>query len=187
VLRIKESYRYILLLVFGILFFVSCENDIKKVSLSGIEDLPEQTLKDAELIYSDSGKVQMLLKAPVIDRYGGEENYNEFPKGIKASFYDEKGQIKSSLTANYAIHFEKMKIMEAKNNVVLVNRENNEQLNTEHLVWDEKRAIIYSDKFVKITTKDEVLLGEGFESDETFTKWKIISPKGSFPLRVGNN
>ena len=120
----------------------SCENDIKKVTLSSaLEETPVQWLKDAELIYSDSAKVQMLLKAPLINRYNGENPYNEFPKGLKAYFYDDNGVVKSYLTANYAIHYEKKKIMEAKNNVVFVNEEHKEQLNTEHLVWDEKKAL----------------------------------------------
>ena len=182
-LRLKTIY--ILLFTLYLLLFTSCENDLKKVTSSTyIEDTPVQWLKEAELIYSDSGKVQMLLKAPIINRYLGESQYNEFPKGIKAYFYDDKGVVKSYLTAKYAIHMEKKKIMDAKNDVVFVNKENNEQLNTEHLVWDEKKGIIYSDKFVKITTKDEILLGEGFESDETFNKWVIKKPKGSFPIKL---
>lgn len=171
--------------IFSIL--LSCENDLKHISSGVIEEMPVQWLKDAELIYSDSARVQMLLKAPLINRYKGEDEYNEFPKGIKAFFYNHKGEIKSFLTANYAIHFEKMKLMEAKNNVVFVNKENNETLNTEHLVWNEKRGIIYSENFVKITTKDEILIGEGFESDENFEKWVIKKPKGSFPIKVDKN
>ena len=68
--------------------------------------------------------------------------------------------------------------MEAKNNVVIVNAEG-EQLNTEHLIWDRKKRIIYSNVFVKITTEDEIIMGEGFESNEQFSKYKILKPKGT--------
>ena len=175
---------YFLLLIFNFSVFTSCENDIKKISSTSLEEGPMQWLKDAELIYSDSGKTQMILKAPMIYRYGREAQINEFPKGIKAYFYDEHNIVKSHLEANYAIHYEKKKLMEAKNNVIFVNEEHKEKLNTEHLVWDEKKAMIYSDKFVKITTKDEIIFGEGFESDEAFNKWIIKKPKGSFPIKV---
>ena len=183
----RNLFIWFLLVSFYLLAFISCENDIKKVTSSSVlDETPVQWLKDAELIYSDSGKVQMMLKAPLINRYNGENPYNEFPKGLIAYFYDENGIVKSYLTANYAIHYEKKRIMEAKNNVVFVNEEHKEQLNTEHLVWDEKKAIIFSDQFVKITTKDEILLGEGFESDETFNKWVIKKPKGSFPVKINH-
>jgi LPS export ABC transporter protein LptC len=179
------DFNRIFKLLIIVFVFTSCKNDIKKLtSLAMIEETPVQWLKNAELIYSDSGEVQMILKTPLINRYLGDNPYNEFPKGIIATFYNSKGKIISWLTANYAISFEKKKTIEAKNDVVFVNTENNEKLNTEHLIWDQRKAMIYSDKFVKITTKDEVLLGEGFESDEAFNKWTIKNPKGSFPVEV---
>lgn len=102
-------------------------------------------------------------------------------KGISAYFYDINMQVKSKLTANYAINYEKDKIMEARNNVVVVN-EKNEQLNTEKLVWDQQKAIIYSDKYVKINTGKEILWGIGMESDERFEKWHIKNVQGSFSM-----
>ena len=68
--------------------------------------------------------------------------------------------------------------MEAKYDVVIVNSEG-ERLNTEHLIWDRKNQRIYSNVFVTITTEDEVIMGEGFESNESFTKYKILKPKGT--------
>ena len=67
--------------------------------------------------------------------------------------------------------------------MVVVNQQN-QTINTELLIWDQKKAMIYSDKFVKITTEDEVLFGDGFESDETFDKWIILKPRGSFRVET---
>jgi lipopolysaccharide export system protein LptC len=41
------------------------------------------------------------------------------------------------------------------------------------LVWDVKEELISSDVFVKITTGDEVIMGEGFEADQGFTSYKL--------------
>ena len=164
-------------------FFTACKNDIKVINTIGNKNfLPVESAKNVETIYSDSAHILMIVKAPVLDYYEGEKPYHEMPKGIEIYFYDTLMQVKSKLTANYAISYEKEKIMEAKNNVIVVN-EKKEQLNTEHLVWDEKRAIIFSDKFVKINTGKEILLGEGMESDERFDKWKIKRPKGSISVK----
>ena len=90
-------------------------------------------------------------------------------------------QIQSRLTADYAIRFEKQGKMEAKGNVVLVN-ELGETLNTEHLFWNENTGKIYSYEFVKITTADEIIMGDGFESNQNFTQFKIHKIKGTINL-----
>jgi hypothetical protein len=57
-----------------------------------------------------------------------------------------------------------------------------ERLNTEKLIWDQNRQLIYTDKFVRITTPSEVLTGEGMESTQDFSDWTIKTPRGRFPL-----
>jgi hypothetical protein len=68
--------------------------------------------------------------------------------------------------------------MEARNDVVLINKLG-EKLNTEHLIWNPKKEIIYSEEFVKITTAVEIIWGEGFESNQSFTNFKIKQIKGT--------
>ncbi len=166
-----------------ILAFVSCENDIKVINNIGNKDnLPVDSSKNVEMIYSDSAKVVLIVKAPLVNRYEGDNPHSEMPKGVELYSYDSLMNVKSKLTANYAISYEKTDMMEARNNVIVVN-ERKEQLNTERLVWDQKKATIYSDKFVKINTGKEILWGEGMQSDERFDKWKIMKPKGSINVR----
>jgi len=170
------------LLFFVVLLAASCENDIKVINIVGNKDfLPVESAKDVETIYSDSAHILVIVKAPQLDRYEGEKPYYEMTKGIAVYFYDSLMQVTSKLTANYAINYDKEKIMEAKNNVVVIN-EKKEQLNTEHLVWDQRKAIIYSDKFVKINTGKMIIWGDGMNSDERFDKWKILKVKGSITI-----
>jgi hypothetical protein len=56
--------------------------------------------------------------------------------------------------------------------VVVVN-EKNEILETELLYWDQEKDIVYTDRFVKITSEDQIVMGTGLESNPRFTKWKI--------------
>jgi hypothetical protein len=72
--------------------------------------------------------------------------------------------------------------MEAKGNVIIIN-EKGEQLNTEHIVWSQKKEQINSDAFVKITTKTEILMGDGLESNQSFTKYKIKKIRGTIQLK----
>jgi LPS export ABC transporter protein LptC len=154
--------------------------------LTSRSQAPIQEVKDIEIIYSDSAMVQTKVNAPVLNRYESDNPYIEFTKGLKADFYDDQMVIKSRLTADYGIRYERQQKMEAKKNVVVVN-EKGEQLNTEHLIWDEKNAKLYSDDFVTITTANEVLTGNGFVSNQDFTQWKIYKLKGNFPLKKNKN
>ncbi len=176
------------LIFIPVIFFISsCENDIQKVNmLTSRSQAPIQEVKDIEIIYSDSAMVQTKVNAPVLNRYESDNPYIEFTKGLKADFYDDQMVIKSRLTADYGIRYERQQKMEAKKNVVVVN-EKGEQLNTEHLIWDEKNAKLYSDDFVTITTANEVLTGNGFVSNQDFTQWKIYKLKGNFPLKKNKN
>ncbi|MCB2221059.1 MAG: LPS export ABC transporter periplasmic protein LptC [Bacteroidetes bacterium] len=162
---------------------VSCKNDIETInSLSQIDSLPMEFARDIEVYYSDSGKIQAMLKSPYMIRIEDDDSYFEFPDGFEAVFYDSVMQPQSIITANYGISYENKKQMEARNNVVVRNLEKQEQLNTEHLVWDRRKGIIYSNVFVKITKPDEVIYGDGLKSDQNFEFYEIDNPTGEFQV-----
>ena len=142
------------------------------------EKFPAEVLSDAVVLYSDSAILKARLTAPKMEHYLEKEPYVELTEGINMVFYSEDGEITSHLTANYAINYERQDRMEAKGDVVFIN-EVGEKLNTEHLIWNQKEERIYSEEFVKITTADEIIWGEGFESNQSFTNFKIKHIKGT--------
>ena len=163
----------------------ACKNDIETInSLLIVDSLPMEMARDIEILYSDSGKIQASLTGPLMIRNEGEESYIEFPDGFKVIFFDSILQEKSQITANYGISYEAKKILEAQNDVVVINLEKHEQLNTEHLVWDQNKHIIYSDVFVKITTPDNVLYGDSLISDEKFDNYTINNVSGEFLIET---
>lgn len=171
----------VLLIVSGILY--GCENDMKEVaSLTNKEDIPVRKGKNVELIYSEKSDVKIKITAPKMEEYINEKHYMEMKDGIKVSFYDSLMNVSSTLTSNYAINKVDEKIMEAKDDVVVVNAEG-EQLNTEHLIWSQDSSKIYTNEFVKITTGDEIIMGEGMEANQDFTKWKIHKISGTILLK----
>jgi lipopolysaccharide export system protein LptC len=169
------------LLAFGILY--SCENDIKEVdSLINKEKLPVRRGKNVELIYSEKSNIKVKITAPKMEEYAKKERYMEMTEGIKVLFYDSVMNVTSTLTANYAIHKVDKQKMEAKDDVVVVN-DKGEKLNTEHLIWLQDSSKIYTEEFVKITTEDEIIMGEGMEANQDFSKWKIHKIKGTILLK----
>jgi len=173
-------------ILLGVAMFFSCKSDLETIqALTKIDESPVETGFGVEIIYSTHANIQIIMKTPRMDRYAGNKNYVEMPEGISVFFFDSLMNVTSTLTANYAINHLNDELFEARNDVVVIN-EANEKLNTEQLIWDQKKEIIYSEKFVKITTEDEVLFGDGMESDERFTNWEIKNPRGSFIVETGS-
>ena len=171
-----------MLFAFGIL--CSCENSMDDISaLMNDEEIPVSVGRNVEIIYSEKSAVKIQITAPLMEEYGSEEDkYMEMTEGIKVLFYDSLLNVASTLTSNYAINRVSENIMEAKDDVVVVN-DKGEVLNTEHLIWLKDSSKIYSNEFVKISTADEVIFGEGMEADQDFSKWKIKKPRGHVNIK----
>ena len=133
--------------------------------------------------YTDSGNLKATIFAPQLIGYRKDGNeIIKMPKGVKGDFYNEQGEKESSLTAEKGISYQTQKITEVMQNVVVVNKKG-ERLNTEKLVWDQKKQMIYTDKFVKITTPTEILTGDGMQSSQDFTNWVIMKPRGRIAIQ----
>ena len=171
---------FILALLSGV--FPGCENDIEKVSIiTDKQALPVETSTGLEILYSDSAMVKVKITTPKLERFDGESPVTELPDGVFVEFFDQNMNVSSTLKSDYAIRKDDEQIMEARSNVVVIN-ERGEQLNTEHLVWNEITSKIYSDEFVKITTSDKIIFGNGFEANQDFTNYKIFKIKGTISI-----
>ncbi len=168
--------------------FIACENDVEEVNAlaaSNAKADPVESSKDVEMIYSDSAQIKMKLVAGKIDRFIIEDkSYFEMDEGLHIYFYDNDSLVTTELKADNGKGFDNrngMERMEVENNVVLTNEEGN-KLNTEYLEWDALRHIIHTDKFVKITTKDEIIWGHGLEANEDFSEYEIMNVKGQLTI-----
>ncbi|MCI5055895.1 MAG: LPS export ABC transporter periplasmic protein LptC [Flavobacteriales bacterium] len=166
-------------LAFILMLLSSCSNSMDEVAMYTEDDGAIEISKNVELLYSDSGQVQFMLESPLLERYvtGKDSSYTEFKEGLHVEFYDSQKEIESELTCNYAIDLAYQNKVIAKDDVLVVNRYG-EELRTEHLWWLRNSEMIYSDKFVKIKTKDETIYGDGLEANQDFTKYKILNIKG---------
>ncbi len=166
-----------------VLALAACENDMEVVNkITSKKEVSEEGGKDIEVLYSDLGKVKAKLNAPTMLRFRTKEPYTELPDGLKIAFYNEDMKVESQLTAEYGISYDKTDKMIARNNVEAINIYGN-KLNTEELVWNQKTQKISSEKFVKITTKDEIIFGDGFESNQDLTNYKIKKIRGTIRLK----
>ncbi|MDZ7778135.1 MAG: LPS export ABC transporter periplasmic protein LptC [Bacteroidales bacterium] len=162
-----------------------CSNDPEEVrKMTQHDTMPQQQAEDVKMYYSEYGDVVFELFSPRIETYQNDNDRTVFPEGLTVVFYDSTGKtIESKITANYGIKLEKEQRIVVRGDVVVNNFEKNERLNTEELIWDQRQKRIYTDKFVTITTEEQVLYGEeGMESDETFNTWTIKKLKGQIEV-----
>lgn len=140
------------------------------------------TATEIDVLFTDSGRLEARVTGPLVKRYEGESSWLEFPKGFLAEMFDSTGRLESTITADYGKRLESTRIMTAQGNVVVRNEIKNQQLNTEVLTWNEINHTIQTDAPVKITTPDKVLYGTGLESNETFTNYRILKPRGEMKV-----
>ena len=155
------------------LLLYSCENKVIKVENFEIFSLPSHTGKDIYTVYTDSGKVQMIMSAPVMETWDNEGNpYTEFRQGMQIFFHDGHPEPVATASSKYAKFVDKENRWELNDSVVIVN-ESGDKLETEQLFWDRDKNLVFTDRFVKITNEDQTVMGTGFESDPQLTRRKI--------------
>jgi len=174
---------------FGVaLLFVSCQNNnINKIgSFSHPPDAPVAVADTFIMLYSDSAIVRFRLETPKQMVFSNQDDpYLEYPLGFFIQKFGPDLRITSSIKANYGKYYEKKELWEARHHVVALT-ESGDSLITEALFWDERKNLIYSDIFVKVIRKDEILTGIGFEADVKMTHWKFNTPQGHFYIEVEN-
>lgn len=179
-------FNYLITGVFVSVLLFSCQNDIKEIrAITDPNALPFQTSYNAEYRLTRKGKKSNFLKAAQLDQFQGDENYLMATGGYEILFYDSLGNQEASLTAQTGKYLEKEKTMVSSGNVILSNREG-AKLETEEITFYLDSALIRTDKFVTITTENgSILRGNGLVSNDSFTKYKILQPKGE--LYVNEN
>jgi LPS export ABC transporter protein LptC len=151
---------------------LSCENKIRVIPKSDFLTLPTLTASGFKTVFTDSGRIQLILTSDLLDKYDKTDPpYAEFPTGIKVDFYNGKDKPEGIVTSKYAKCINN-NLWELRDSVVVVN-DNNERLETEQLFWNQEKDRIYTDRFVKITNEDVVSQGIGFESDSHLSRRKL--------------
>jgi LPS export ABC transporter protein LptC len=142
------------------------------------KNLPVVEGTQLEVLYSVEGKVVGKITTPKRLQYrNGDEVY---PDGIHVEYYDEHKTIVGELRANTVYHYVSNKQWELKGDVEIkrFQDEKNIQLNTEEAYWNVEDEKIYTDKFVRIETNTELLLGYGLQAKQDLSLYSIQMPQG---------
>lgn len=168
-----------------VLTFSSCFSN-KTEELQAVEneqERPSLTVHDLHTVVTDSGFIKYDFETSDLMQYDNvDEPYINFPKGLTFKMFSDKGKnMKTTIKCNNAKFYKSKNIWEL-NNDVEARTGKGDVLNSEQLFWNTKEHRIYSDKFVRISTKNQIITGYGFESDEKMSKYEIKNPGGEIEI-----
>ncbi|MBC7424516.1 MAG: LPS export ABC transporter periplasmic protein LptC [Ferruginibacter sp.] len=168
----------------GCFFLCSCENKLEEVEKYNKKDIAVEVGKNVILKYSIGGKKKAILTGAIMNRSQDTVPYVEFPNKIHVDFYDLRDSIESRLDAHYARYKETQSKVFLKDSVRVINVKG-DTLYCDELYWDRSHtnAEFYTDKPVRIRTKNETIDGIGMVAQQDFKEWVITHPRG--PLKVG--
>mgnify|MGYP002633343587 FL=1 len=157
-----------------LLNFISCsEEKINPDVDLTIEDenIPVQESWNSKVFFTEDGKLKGILYSDHLRAYN--EPKEKLLDGLQFDFYDEAGKRTSQLTAKRGRIDELTQDMYAIDSVVAINDSSNIMLETEELMWRKKDDKIVTDKFVRITSEEEIIEGYGLESDQHIKNYVI--------------
>lgn len=154
----------------------SCGKD-STATVYDYETLMTESSENRTIIMMDNGKRSYTFTSPLMEGYSLATNpYQEFRRGIEmVTFTDSLSLVDATITANYAIYYERQKLWEAKGNVVIIKRNRKEgdtivtgltEIYTQQLFWNATTKKIYSNVDTKVLQPDGWHFGVGFDADE---------------------
>ncbi|QNL51218.1 LPS export ABC transporter periplasmic protein LptC [Olivibacter sp. SDN3] len=192
--KIIHSYSYIptitlpnvmVGLFLALIFFSSCENDLKEVErIANIDaEEPIDISYGVSVLYSDSAVVKAKLISTEMIKHNVDSPFYEFPKDVLLIFYDKDKKEERRVTSKYGLYFEKKNLVELRHDVV-VTMADGTIFKSEELFWDNDKRIFYNKLPLTITSPDGSMLeGNYFEADENFDNRKINGARGVYNVK----
>jgi len=124
--------------------------------------IPDQEARDFTLTESSEGRKSWTLWASYAAMY--DEQHLVDAQRVRIEFFDSKGNRFSTLLADRGAVHQRTNDLEARGNV-RITTETGVTMETDSLRWLNSTGKIASDAFVRVTRKNDVVTGYGFESD----------------------
>ena len=140
---------------------------------------PMQSITNATILRSENGIVQLQIKAPLINNYTQDSTRIEFPKGVRATFYNPNMSVKSLLIAGYAINYNRENKVYLGDSIIIINYNDKDTIFCHDIVWDRTQRMIYSSHTVKRVSAQGVSWGDSFVSNETMDSLRVINSRGT--------
>lgn len=165
-----------------IVFFCACEPEkLPTLPTALSSDIVSESFQ-VRFIFSENALLKAKMSVGHVQEKieGTKEqplHIHYFYKGVKIEFYNELGEIQTTLTSNEGMLNKESGLADLRGSVVASGKDG-ATLRTEQLFWDEKKDKFYTDGYVKIETVNRVIEGDGFESNTARTRYRILKARG---------
>ncbi|RMF03982.1 MAG: LPS export ABC transporter periplasmic protein LptC [Bacteroidetes bacterium] len=133
-------------------------------------------------MYSDSAQVKIRISGDeMLNHLDRSDPFQEFTKGVFVEFFGPQQTVSSTLSARYAVRYEREGEVIVRDSVVWISTDG-QMLETEELIWDEQARQIYTHKFARITTPNRIIYGHGFRANQDFSHARILEVDGIVPV-----
>lgn len=158
--------------------FFSCKNNFKDIQNIGVLDNGPLTIaENINTKYTDSGKLKSNLVSPKMLNFSNREfSFYEFPKGINLTMFDKQNN-KSNIVADYAIFYNQTELIDLQGNVIFTTH-NKDTLFAKQLFYEQKKEWLFTNLPVRFRTKDQIINGNGFDSNRDFTNAQVLEVTG---------
>ena len=161
----------------------SCGNPTSVIQqLASDDTLSGVVAYDIVFYRSDSGIVQVELKAPMMVQQGDDSSYIEFPQGFQAVVFDKYHQVASEISADYGIKTSENNMVKAVGNVSVENERKGQSMYSDKLYWYQDTKMIYTRSAVRIVMPDKDIVGDSLVSMENFDEYTIYNGRATFEV-----
>ncbi|WP_111706484.1 LPS export ABC transporter periplasmic protein LptC [Lutibacter citreus] len=174
-----------IVIVFSIAMFFSCTNSAKEVrDFLADKNLPIGVANNIYLKHTDSGRVDVKMKAPIMLDFRNRANhpYSEFPEGVFITTIEKNGD-STTIKGDYAKSYDKTEVSEIRDNVVIINHAKKNKLETSEIYWDQKSKYFFTEKRFVFYTESDTIYGTGFEASQDLSLWWVKNQSGIIQLK----
>jgi len=163
----------------------SCRENVDLRQLENYKG-PYRITTGMEVYRSDSAVVTVKVIAE--KQLVFENGDSEFPEGIMIYFYEKDGSLSSTIRADHGYQDAKDNIYRGEGDVRVHNIKKGTKLNSEELFWDERKEIIFTEKFVTVEQDDgNIVNANGMRSDEALNDITFYEVVDTYVILDENN
>jgi len=141
--------------------------------------------RNLNISYSVNGIIILTIQSKLRLQYDNFDN--EYPKGVYIECYDSKGKFICSIRSNKAFQYKDTGIFELYNDVefLSIDEKNRiKRINTEALIWNMKKKIIYNNYFVRMEVDDDVICGYRIYAKQNLSYYRLDNPNGDISITM---
>ncbi len=176
-LRIQKSIAGLFLVV-----LFSCQSNFDEVQKIGVKSgapLTEATNIDTE--QTEMGRLTTHLISPLMKDYTNRSvPFFEFPAGLKMVVFDDQKN-ENHIYADYGIAYNTTNLIDLRGDVI-VTTHTKDTLFAEQLYYDRSLSWIFTDLPVVFRTENEKISGQGFDSDRSFERARVLKVTGTISI-----